>query len=341
MGFTQVDCRNFIILWLFDHSFITSFYFALGITCPIFMVVLLGLLLKRCGQVDEGFVRPASGLVFNVGLPVILFLSIYRADLSSMDMLVPLLVAMPLTVLLFVLSWPLAAMVVDTVHDRGVFVQGAYRGNLAVIGLAFCSNAYGEQGLAVAAVAIALMTCLYNVLAVIALDAICPDSQQCNAWLSRWRRVWVNTVKNPLLIGIVSGFAFKMTGLHLPELLASTGNYMAQMTLPLALLCIGASMNLRALKHSGNSILWASLIKLVVVPAMIVGGAIFCGVRGMPLGILFFLVSSPTAVASFIQVKALKGNGELAANIVVLSTLLGIVTVTTGLLVLKSFALLN
>ncbi|WP_461483429.1 AEC family transporter [Porticoccus sp.] len=308
--------------------------FALSITGPIFLVVLLGLFLKRIGQVPHEFVKPASNLVFNVGLPVVLFLSIYRADLSNFDMGLPLLVAVPLTLLLFALSWPVGKWLTSNSAEQGIFVQGAFRGNLAVIGLAFCNNAYGQVGLATAAVPIALLTVLYNVLAVVALNPLQSGDGQ-----SPLRRMIRNTLRNPLLISIVLGFMMKFSGLPLPKLLEDTGNYFAQMTLPLALLCIGASMNLSALSHSGASTLGAALLKLVAMPVLIVSTAAWLGVEGMAMGILFFLTSSPTAVASFIQVRAMGGNGELAANMVVLSTLLGIVTVTGGLLTLKVLGL--
>ena len=309
--------------------------FALSITGPIFLVVLLGLLLKKVGLIPTAFIQPASDLVFKVGLPVILFLSIYRADLGSVAMGLPLLVAIPLTVLIFALAWPIGRLFNgENKADCGIFVQGVFRGNLAVIGLAFCGNAYGQTGLATAALPIALLTVLYNVLAVVALNPIQTGDGQ-----SPMRRMLRNTLTNPLLIGIALGFLFKLGGLPLPALLEDTGNYFAQMTLPLALLCIGASMNLRALKHSGASTLTAAILKLVVTPLLIVGTAAWLGVSGMALGILFLLTSTPTAVASFIQVKSMGGNGELAANMVVLSTLLGMLTVTGGLLTLKALAL--
>ncbi|MDX2465213.1 MAG: AEC family transporter [Porticoccus sp.] len=309
--------------------------FSLSITGPIFMVVLLGLLLKRLGVIHLQFVQPASDLVFKVGLPAILFLSIYRADLANFSMGLPILIAIPITLLLFATSLPVSRLFITDKGDCGVFVQGAFRGNLAVIGLAFCSNAYGEPGLAAAAVPVAVLTILYNLLAVVALNPIESGVNQ-----PPLQRMAINTLKNPLLIGIFLGFIMKFSGLPLPKLIEDTGNYFARMTLPLALLCIGASMNMKALKHSGVSTVLASTLKLVVAPLLVISFAIWFDVRGMELGILFFLVASPTAVASFIQVKAMGGNGEFAANIVVMSTLLGIVTVTGGLVTLKALALL-
>mgnify|MGYP003676444081 FL=1 len=247
----------------------------------------------------------------------------------------PLLIAIPITLLLFAVSLPIGRLFIADKGDCGVFVQGAFRGNLAVIGLAFCSNAYGEPGLAAAAVPVAVLTILYNLLAVVALNPIESGNSQ-----PPLQRMAINTLKNPLLIGILLGFIMKFSGLPLPKLIEDTGNYFARMTLPLALLCIGASMNMKALKHSGMSTVLASTLKLVVAPLLMISLAIWLGVHGMELGILFFLVASPTAVASFIQVKAMGGNGEFAANIVVMSTLLGIITVTGGLVALKALSLL-
>jgi predicted permease len=309
--------------------------FSFSITGPIFIVVILGLWLKRVGVIHHQFVQPASDLVFKVGLPVILFLSIYRADLNNFSMGLPLLAAIPITLLLFTLSIPIGRLFIEDKGDRGVFVQGAFRGNLAVIGLAFCSNAYGEEGLAVAAVPVAVLTILYNLLAVVALNPIESGDGQ-----SSLKRMTMNTLKNPLLIGIALGFIMKLSGLPIPKLIEDTGNYFARMTLPLALLCIGASMNLKALQHLGISTFAATAIKLIIAPLLITLCAIWLGVRGMELGILFLLAASPTAVASFIQVKAMGGNGEFAANIVVMSTFLGIVTVTGGLVALKALTLL-
>lgn len=308
--------------------------FSLSITGPIFLVVGFGALLRRLGMIPPTFIQPASDLVFKVGLPTILFLSVYRADLEQFVFGRALGVTVAMTFVMYGLAWLSARAATDERKDGAVFLQGAFRGNLVVIGLAFCSNAWGEAGLAAAALPVAILTMLYNVLAVVALHPLEPPGDRSTA-----RRFVLGTVRNPLIIGIALGFVAKLSGLRIPALVEDTADYFAGMTLPLALLCIGASIQLRALNHSGGTVAAASALKLVVSPLLVVLPAAHLGVRGMELGILFFLTASPTAVASFIQVEAMRGNGVLAANIVVATTLLGIVTVTGGLLALKAAGL--
>ena len=226
--------------------------FSISLLGPIFMVVLVGLLLKRLGVIQPQFIRPASDLVFKIGLPVILFLSIYRADLDNFSMGLPLMVAIPITLLLFVLSVPISRIFIPDKGDCGIFVQGAFRGNMAVIGLAFCSNAYGEVGLATAAVPIALLTVLYNLLAVVALNPIELKNLEASNEYSPLKQMTINTLKNPLLIGIVLGFLVKFSGLPLPKLMEDTGNYFAQMTLPAGPVmyrCIHGSKSPKTFRH--------------------------------------------------------------------------------------------
>ena len=63
------------------------------------------------------------------------------------------------------------------------------------------------------------------------------------------------------------------------------------------------------------------------------------GIRDTELAVLFFLAASPTAAASFVMTRSMGGNAALAANIVVLSTLGSLLTVTSGLILLKYLGL--
>jgi hypothetical protein len=145
-----------------DASAISTFSFAFSVTAPIFLMVLIGMALKRLRMITEEFIDTASKLVFNLGLPTLLFTSSATTDFSRLaDM--NLLVAMGLmTLTVFTLTQLTARWHVQQTRDEGVFVQGAFRGNLVITGLAFCANAYGEQGLAIAALPVAMTVVLYN-----------------------------------------------------------------------------------------------------------------------------------------------------------------------------------
>ena len=217
--------------------------------------------------------------------------------------------------------------------ETGVVVQGAYRGNVAIIGLAFCQNAYGETGLVIAALAIAALAMLYNIIAVALLTHCLSDGKKVSP-VSMLQEM----AKNPLIIAILLGFFVTSANIGVPKLLLDTGKYFAQMTLPLALLCVGGAMSFSALRQSSagalSGALLATVFKLILAPAISVVVALLMGVRDQELGVVFLLAASPTATVSFIMVQAMKGDGVLAPNIEVLTTLGAIVSVTAGLFVL-------
>jgi predicted permease len=310
------------------------FAFAVSVTAPIFVVVLLGAILKRIAMINDEFIRVASNLVFNIGLPVMLFISTAKTDFSQLANPQHLAIAVATTMLVFFGAGLAARWRVGEKSERGVYVQGAYRGNLVIIGLAFCANAYGERGLAIAALPVAVLVTLYNVLAVYILNATLNRRGNNTP-----RDTLIGILKKPLIIGIVSGLAVNLVNLPLPKLVLDTGGYFSRLTLPLALLCIGGAMNLSALRLSSGAALGATLWKLILSPLIVCLIAVPLGIHGPELAVQFLLAAAPTAAASFVMVKAMGGNAALAANIIVLSTLGSLVTVTGGLFMLKYLGL--
>ncbi|WP_181035164.1 AEC family transporter, partial [Arthrobacter sp. B0490] len=122
--------------------------------------------------------------------------------------------------------------------------------------------------------------------------------------------------------------------IDLPGWLMTSGQYFAQMTLPLALICIGATLSLDALRKSSGSALSSSLMKMVWLPALATLGAWAYGFRDAELGILFLYFASPTAAASFVMARAVNSNHQLAATIIVITTLMAALSINAGLFLL-------
>ena len=312
-----------------------SLSFALSITGPIFIIVGLGFWLKQIGLMTHEFTSTAASLVFKVCLPTLLFLSIQKAAMPGEESVPAIVVAALATLAMFIASWLFAPLVVAEARDRGVFVQGSFRSNIGIIGLAFAAKAYGDEGLALASMMMAFVTVLYNILSVIALtNSLQPGREH------KLRLIFAGILTNPLIIAIALSLTLKLLDVAIPTVLLDTGKYFASMTLPLALLCIGATFSLQSLRRASKIAAWASLMKLLVLPVFTLAIAYVFDIRGLPLGVLFLMVSAPTAAASYVMVDAMKGNAELAANIVAMSTLWSIITVSSGLFLLKSSGLI-
>lgn len=314
---------------------IEQFLFSATITGPICLMLLLGILLRRFQIINESFIDTASKLVFKVTLPALLFLSIIKSD-SISDSSFPLVTYGLIANIAFFLfaTFTVKWLLTDN-HQHGVIIQGAFRSNTGIIGLAYVANAYGESGVALAAIYVAAITVLYNILAVITLS---PRSQQSN--LSTYRNMLISIVKNPLIIAIVLAFAIHELSIPVPDMMIHTGQYFANMTLPLALLCTGGSLNISELRHDKASNIISSSYKLILCPLLITLGGFWYGFRGLELGIIFFMTASPAAAASYVMARAMGGNATLAANIIALTTVGSMITTTLGIVVLSSFGLM-
>jgi predicted permease len=204
---------------------------------------------------------------------------------------------------------------------------------MGIIGLAYCVNAYGEPGLLVSSLYLGLVTILFNILSVITLSRSLHKRQ--GVW-----RIVRGIATNPLIIAIGLALPVSWFDITLPALLLQSGQYFADLTLPLALLCTGASLNFRTLRGEIGNTLTAAACKLLVIPVLFTLVGALLGFRGIDLGVLMLMSSAPTATASYVMVRAMGGNATLAANIVVLTTLGSLFTTSLGIMALKGLGMM-
>lgn len=300
----------------------------LDVTLPVFAMVFVGLGLKRLKWIDSAFVSTASALVFRATLPTLIFLSLIKADLSvALDVsLMAFFAAATLGQFLF--SWAWAHYRVAH-QDRGIYVQGAFRGNCGVVGLALAAGMYGNYGLSAGSLLLGVVIVMYNAFSVVVLAFYQPGQS------TDWRSLLKHVVTNPLIISVFAALPFTALSISLPSWVVTSGDYFASLTLPLALICIGATLSVSSMRDSSQVALGASLMKMVTLPVLSTLAAWMMGFSGEQLGLLFLFFASPTAAASFVMVKAIGGNVPLAANIIAITTLMASITVTLGVFVLR------
>lgn len=310
------------------------FVTCLAVSLPTFGWVAGGALLTRLGYFPATLNDRISRLSFNYGLPLMLFTGAAGVDFASLLGAGFLLAGVLATLVVVLAAWVYSGIRGHPREERGIFVQGAYRSNLAIMGLALCIAAYGERGAQLAALAVAVMTTLYNILAVLVLNTTLGGKASFLGALS-------GIVRNPLIIGIAAGVLLSLSGLPLPDLVGTASSFLSAFFLPVVLVCVGGAMRLGELRDSGPLAWEATAWRLLVAPALTVLLALSLGVRGDALGALFLLVATPAAASGYIMVAAAGGNGALAANIVVLTTALSALTLTLGLFLLSLLGLVG
>ncbi|MCW8885282.1 MAG: AEC family transporter [Motiliproteus sp.] len=302
------------------------------IVLPIFLLLISGFLLRHFRVIDSHFIDQGSRLVFTLTLPVLIFLSISRADFLTLFNVELISYFVLVTVVSVAVLYLGARRWIAQAADQGVFVQGAFRSNFGIIGLAMVFNMLGEPGLAPAALLLAFVIPVFNVLSILVVSLPLQGGLKPLSILK-------SIITNPLILAVIAALPFSLLRWPLPGLVESTGAYFADLTLPLALLAIGGALDVKYLRNSSKLAIHGTLLKLVILPLLLTLGAWLYGFQGDDLAILFILFSSPTAAASFVMAQVMGGNARLAANIVALTTLGSILTMGTGIYLLKLMAI--
>jgi malonate transporter len=305
--------------------------FSLQVVAPVFIIVFLGVLLKRWQLINDLFITTSIKLAFNIAMPALVFIKIAETDFFQVFQPGQITFVLTATLISFLFAWLVSGYLTDNGRSKGAFIQGSYRGNYAIIGFAVILNMLGENGLAKAAIILSFVMPLYNVLAVIALTV--PTRNEKN---THQGKIIKEILTNPLIIAAVLAFPFSFFNIPLHPILANTGNYLAALALPLALISIGGLLSFRSIQKRMREAFAAVFLKIVLFPLLFTALAYQVGFRGDDLGIMYVLFASPTAIASFIMAKAMDSDAELAANILLISTLGSVFTISIGVFILKS-----
>ena len=310
-------------------TYLSALEYTFSVTAPVFVIVFIGLWLKSKQKIGDSFIQEASYIVFNLSLPILIFLSIQKYSIDWSDQIGFISFCISAAVISFGVFWIISAFYVAH-EDRGVVVQGAFRSNLGIIGLALCAKAFGGPGLALAAVILAVVTPVFNILSVYGLNHSLSKGKSVS-----FIKIITDILKNPLIIAIALGFLCTGLGISLPDVAIDAGTYLAQMTLPLALISIGGAMSISELKRSTGLSLQVVVAKLLLVPIGVTLCAYYLGFEGVELGCIMLMFASPTATASFIMVRSMGGNYALASNIIVISTLCSALSISILLYLAK------
>lgn len=313
-----------------------SLKYSINIIVPIFLIILLGMVSKRKKLIDGNFIKVSSNVVFNIALPASLYLTISQSDFFSIFDFKMVSVAVIVTLISFIVALLLSKLFCKQSSQKGAFVQGAFRGNLAIFGMAVINSALSEEAYAQGAGLLVFLIPLYNLFSILALTEDSHSVDKKSKLLDQSKKL----IKNPLIISILAGVISSLINLNIPQILNVSLTYLSKMTLPLALLGIGGTLHLESLKSRLLPTISASLIKLLLVPAIALTIAKVIGIEGESLVVLFILIGSPVALASFAMANALNSDTELTADIITVSTLLSMITIGVGLIIFKSLSII-
>ncbi len=310
--------------------------FSLNATIPVFLVMVIGYVLKEIHMMDESFVKTLNTFNYKVTLPVLLFRDIAESDFYSVWDSRYVLYCFLVTLTSILLIWLGAGFAYRNKAQLGEFVQASYRSSAAVLGIAFIQNIYGTSGMA--PLMIIGTVPLYNIAAVLVLSFTGPNAAGLNK--AALKKSILNILTNPIILGILLGMVVSACRITFPVIISKTVSNISSLATPLALLGLGAGFEgKKALKQLVPTTV-SSFIKLAVLPAVFLPLAIHMGFTGEKLVAILIMLGSPTTVSCYIMAKNMGHEGTLTSSVVVATTFLSSVTLTAYLFLLRSIGLI-
>lgn len=305
-----------------------SLFLAFTVVFPLFFNMSLGYGMRRLGLLDPHTLDVMNRLVFQLFLPVLLFINIYKTDLHrSVDL--PLMAFAAISILLvFGILYVLVPRCEKEDSRRGVLIQGIFRSNFIIFGIPVAAAMFGDDRIGPVALLISVVVPLFNVLAVISLEIYREGT-------TAWSKILRGVAANPLILASIFSIAALLLGIRLPDFLYKSMEDLAKATTPLALILLGGSFHFSATRKCWRQVLAGVTGRLVIVPLVFLPISILLGFRDVRLAGLLALYASPSAVSSFTMAKQMEGDSDLAGQLVVYSSAFSILTMFLWIVVLK------
>ena len=308
--------------------------FSLNATIPIFLMMLLGMLFRKLGWMDEVFAAKMNKFVFLVPLPVLLFEQLATVDFSEVWDIKFILFCFVVTAISITISTLISLLWKDR-SIKGEFIQATYRSSAALLGIAFIQNIYGTAGMA--PLMIIGSVPLYNIMAVVVLSFFKPGNNSFDKALVK--KTLKGIVTNPIIIGIVAGFVWSALKLPMPSILHKTVSSIGATATPMGLMSMGATFEMKKATSKMKPTLVAVFMKLIGFCAIFLPVAAMLGFRNEQLIAILVMLGSATTVSCFVMARNMGHEGTLSSGVIMMTTLLSAFTLTMWLDVLRSFGL--
>ena len=308
-----------------------------NVIAPVFFLMVLGYFLVNYTSLADGkLTKQANAIVFKIFLPCMLFYNVYQSDIGSeIHSRIRLCIwAAGGLLILFVLLCLIVPRIVTQENQQGVVIQGIFRSNYVIFGVAVVQNMYGPKSTTTAAILSAILVPMYNFLAVVAL-LIFGEKRE-----NDWKKIILDIIKNPLIISSVLGIIFSLLGIRLPTAVDTTVQDLAKLSTPIEFMILGGDLDFSKVKGNLKTAFVVLTIKLVILPLIMIPMVVMMGYRDADLlsGVLAY--QTPVAVSSYIMAQQAGADGQLAGQLVVFSSVLSIFTLFVTIFILRTMGLL-
>ncbi|MCQ2507803.1 MAG: AEC family transporter, partial [Dorea sp.] len=291
--------------------------------------MIVGGIIKKLHIVEVPTFKALNVVIFKVFIPLALFFDVLEADLESVIQPKFFVYCCMSIIVLFIVLYVIVSRIIENPKDQSAIIQGIYRSNYVLLGVAIASSLYGTEGAGLTAALASIAVPIINILAVILFETKRGGE-------IHFKQLIINIFKNPIVDAGLLGIVFSILNIHIPELLYLPLDKLGSIATPLALVSLGGILSFDSLVSHRLYLVVVTVMRLIVVPIIFltIGITVF-GFKGAPVVTMLALFASPTAVASAPMAQTMGSNGELAGEIVICTTALSMFTLFMFIFVLN------
>ena len=316
----------------------------LAIIGPLVLLALLGFICTKSHWLDKSQLDVLSKFTFSLCIPAFLFYQMANANFAEQvnfslfaAFYVPVLICFCLALGLSALVKALAKKKTKTekaddkdYQSNAVFALGASYSNTVIVGLPVLLAAFGQQ-----VIGIVFLVISFHSAMLFALTAAIASKEQCKLSQFDLVKFLKQTFNNPLIISIFSGLVINLLAIDLPDVVDTSLELLGKPAITLALFILGASLSFYHVSSKITTIVLATLVKLLILPALVYFSAHYVfNLNIIVTTTLVILSASPTGVNAYLIALQQKSQQELVAGTVVVSTLLSTLTIPLWLVML-------
>ena len=297
-----------------------SFFAALKVVAPMILLMSIGYFFRSNGTVTRSTMKEYDKIIFKLFMPMLLFKNIYEMDLSHGLAWIDITFAAICLILIFVFSIIVPKMITSDGKKYSVLGQATLRCNYILYGVAVSEALYGEGNIGAVVMLGVLVVPGINTFSAIILEMGLSGK-------SSPKKLLLAVLKNPMIVGAIIAFIFKGFSLKVPDLILPVVRSIANSTTTISFISLGAGLDIASARSDVRLLLWGIFLRMIVIPFIFMPLSVIIGFRGANLCAMMIMFAAPTAVASYPMAVAMGADGDLAGQLVCITTLLSVITI--------------
>lgn len=297
-----------------------SFYAALRVVMPMMLLMLIGFVVRVRGQITRPAMKAYDKLIFVLFMPVLMFKNIYEMDFSRGFAVREMIFAAICLLLNFAFSLTFPKLLTKDGNKSSVIGQAVVRGNYILFGVAVSEALYGEGNIGAVIMLSVLVIPMINIFSAVILELNRSGKAKLGG-------LFLAILKNPMIIGAIFAFVFKVFSIPIPAPVWSVIRSIANSTTTISFISLGVGLDMAEAIADRRLLMWGIFLRMIVVPMVFMPLAVVFGFKGQSLCAMMIIFAAPSAVASYPMAVAMGADGQLAGQLVCTTTIISVLTI--------------